>query len=135
MSRASSRRRRRAGSASLEFAFVVVPFLVLLVAAMDLARYFVTQQLLRTVTVAAARECMVLVTGGATDCNTIQAQVESIAPILNPGLLNISASSPLTDTKKKATTVTITSTYPFTFVLPFWAAESGVLSAETTLSF
>jgi Flp pilus assembly protein TadG len=39
----------------LEFALVAVPFLFLLIAAMDLGRYFITQHSLRTLTSEAAR--------------------------------------------------------------------------------
>ena len=36
---------------------------------------------------------------------------------------------------RNVTTVTVSSTYPFTFILPIWTSYSSTLSVGTTLSF
>jgi Flp pilus assembly protein TadG len=117
----------------MEFALVVVPFLFLLLAGTDLARFFASEQQLQTVTSEAARACFVLAQAGES-CVGIQVQVEASAPLLNPGLV-VSASYGPPDPVTNVTTVTASSTFPFTFVLPIWTRDNSTLSAKTTLAF
>jgi hypothetical protein len=122
----------QAGASSLEFALVAVPFSFLLIAATDLGRYFITQHSLRTLTSVAARSVMVNCFGlGACPFATAvpsPQQVWAKVPFLNSALsgASLTASQVLDPTGVRV--VTVSAQYPFTFILPAWAA---ILSVET----
>ena len=138
MSCASSRHRRRpsrgqAGTTSLEFALVAVPFFFLLIAATDLGRYFITQHSLRTLTSETARLAMVICVGSGT-CAAgspvafSQTQTQTLwakAPFLSQ-----QSSWPAAGYGYAGgvSTITVTVQYPFAFVLPVW---SVILPNET----
>ena len=77
----------------MEFALVAVPFLFLLIAAMDLGRYFITQHSLRTLTSEAARSAVVNCFGlGAWPFATAvpsPQQVWANVPFLNSSLQRV----------------------------------------------
>jgi Flp pilus assembly protein TadG len=66
MSNSASARRRRRGSAGLEFAIVGGLFFVMLLAAIDLGRYYLTLHSLRTFAAEASRHGAVAMSGAGT---------------------------------------------------------------------
>src|SRR3974390_2994097 len=64
----------RWGTVSLEFALVAVPFVLIMIAGMDLGRYFITEHSLRTLAAEAARSAMVNCFGSAGGCALTAAQ-------------------------------------------------------------
>ena len=136
MSYASSRRRRpaagRAGTSSLEFALVAVPFLFLLIAATDLGRYFMARHSLRTLTSEAARSAVVNCFGlGTCPFATAVPSPQALwakTPFLTYGQTGSSLTASQSVDPNGIRTITVTAQYPFTFVLPVWAA---IAVAET----
>ena len=119
-------RRRRRGSASLEFAFIAVPFFLLLFGIADMGRYLLFSHGVNAITSEAARYMMVQIMTGSSftnGCHTgssVAAQVESAAPYLDQTQLNFcTTTSTITPTGgTPATKVTVTASYPFTFMFP-----------------
>ena len=137
MSCASSSLRRpsrgQAGTASLEFALVAVPFFLLIVAVTDLGRYFITRDSLRTLTSDAARSAVVNCDGlGACSFTTAVPSPQTLwakAPFLSYGQTGSSLTASQSVDANGVRTITVTAQYPFAFILPAWAAivvnESG----------
>jgi Flp pilus assembly protein TadG len=139
----SSQRRPRlghAGTATLEFALVAIPFVFILLAGMDLGRYFITQHSLRTLVSEAARATLVYCYGATGSCSltpstgTVNWQtVEAKVPFLQSASLtptptaNQSAPDPNTGVR----TISVTVNYPFTFLLPAWIGLNAGLSPIT----
>jgi TadE-like protein len=146
MSPASSRRRGpplgQAGSSSLEFALVAVPFLLLLIAGMDLGRYFITQHSLRTLTSEAARATLVACYGATGSCPLPKVNwqtVEARVPFLNSALLNPlpTANQGAPDPSTGVRIISVTVSYPFTFTLPAWIGlnANSPITETTSLQF
>ena len=121
----SSRRRRR-GSASLEFALIAVPFFLLLFGIADMARYLLFSHGVNAITSEAARYMMVQIMAGSSFTNGCQtgslvaARVQSAAPYLDQTKLTFcTTTSTITPAGgPTATKVTVTASYPFNFMFP-----------------
>jgi TadE-like protein len=128
----------RQGTTSLEFALVAIPFLFILIAGMDLGRYFITQHSLRTLTAEAARSAMVNCFGSTGACNLTPVQktaVETASPFLVPGnflTFTVSQSAPSGDGVR---TITVTAIYPFSFILPVWAGLNGPITVTASVLY
>jgi Flp pilus assembly protein TadG len=136
MSSASNKRRRRAGTSSLEFALIAIPFVLLMVAITDLGRYFATQQELRTMTSVIARSCLLLAMkagGGGATCFKAS-PVGSVGPFIDTTKLTVN-SAYATNSTTGVVTVTVTTRYPFSFMLPLWTSYSGSMSDGTKMSY
>lgn len=131
--------RNRSGSAALEFAFVLWPFLALVFAIFDLGHYMLAQHELRTLAGEIARS--VIINCGANNygslsssCNAnplTTAQEQAIAPILFAG----GASPAVTVTPVGGTIAVTASMSTFPTVLPWWGSLVGGLSATTNLYY
>ena len=134
--RRSNRRRRlsprQAGTTSLEFALVAVPFFFLLIAATDLGRYFITRHSLRTLTSEAARSAVVNCFGpGACSFATAVPSPPDLwtkTPFLTYGQPGSSLTASQSVAPNGVRTITVTAQYPFTFILPVW---TSIRVAET----
>lgn len=128
----SSRRRRlgRRGTAALEFALVGSAFCLLMIAIMDLGRFYATLHSLRTVTGKAARAALVdpLLSG----CSAPALLVASGVPFLQPSLLTLCVTQA---NASGVTRITVTASYPFSFILPNWVASGGTLTDSIALSY
>jgi Flp pilus assembly protein TadG len=144
MSRAFVERRRllagRAGTASLEFALVALPFILLMLAGMDLGRYFITKHSLHTLTSEAVRSMLVNCFNQAAQCNlsaTNKSTVATMVPFLDPNSVTwVTANQSAPDPATGVRTVTVNVTYPFTFALSAWSSlfSSGI-SDTTSLQY
>jgi Flp pilus assembly protein TadG len=145
MSRGFSRRRRpllgQAGTATLEFALVAIPFLFLLIAGTDLGRYFITKHSLHTLTDEAVRLTMVTCFNQTASCSlssTNWQKVETNVPFLSPSSLNPTPTATQTlNTAIGIRTITVTATYPFAFILPAWTAlnANSPITDTTSLQY
>ena len=118
MSPASSRHHRpllgQAGTASLKFALVAIPFFLLLIAGMDLGRYFITQHSLRTLTSEAARSALVYCYGATAACSLPVANkqtVEAKAPFLVAGSITLTASQTAPNPSTGVRTISVSAQY------------------------
>jgi Flp pilus assembly protein TadG len=122
----------RRGTASLEFALVAIPFFMLMLGIIDLSNYFATQQSLETAVSEAQRAAVTSSSANiSNDCSTIKGTVASVVPYLGP---NLSLCVTKT-TSSGVVTVTVTGTYPFTFILAVWSGNNGTLSHTVTTSY
>src|SRR5690348_10073812 len=119
MSHVSARCRRRPigekGSTSLEFAFVAIPFLFLLIAGMDLGRYFITQHSLRTLGAETMRAMLIQCFGQAAACSLPAASRQSAiatVPYLAPASIVLAASQTAPAAGTGFRTITVTAQYP-----------------------
>lgn len=135
MSRAFNSRylRSQAGASSLEFALVAIPFLFLLLAGLDLGRYFMTRHALRTLVTEAARLAVINCAGrGECDAATAlpaPAVAWAMVPFLDAAGANASLSAQQTvDQATGITTVVATASYEFAFVLPAWTGMNGTFT-------
>jgi Flp pilus assembly protein TadG len=142
MSRAFAKCRRgpigEAGSTSLEFALVAVPFLFLLIAGMDLGRYFITQHSLRTLGAEAMRATLIQCFGQTTACTLPTANRQSAiatVPYLMAGSTVLTASQTAPAVGTGFRTVTVTAQYPFAFILPAWTGLNVNSPLTETMSF
>jgi Flp pilus assembly protein TadG len=144
MSHVSNNRRRpqlgQSGTSSLEFALVGIPFLFMLIAGMDLGRYFITQHSLRTLVSEAVRSA-VINCFGLTSCN-YQTAVPSPSAVWAkvPFLSSTGPNASLTASQSYngATgirTITATATYGFTFFLPTWTGLTGTITETTKRNY
>src|SRR5215472_1173139 len=123
--RVRSSRRRRRGSASLEFALIALPFFLLLFGITDMGRYLLFSHGVNAISSEAARYMMVQIMANPRPtnkvCNTsssVAAQVASAAPYLDQTQLRLTIcttpfSPPAGGTP--AINVTVTASYPFQF--------------------
>jgi Flp pilus assembly protein TadG len=125
---------------SLEFAFVAVAFFLLLFAGIDLSRYFLTWHGLNTLAAEAARAWMVN-NGPAYSCahptSGTAATVAQSAPFLKPNRLTLCVIKNQTTSNGvvTSTTLVVTASYPFSFMIPPLSAANGTLSSATTLTY
>jgi hypothetical protein len=110
------------GTASLEFALVAIPFLLMLIAGTDLGRYFLTQHSLRTATSTAARSMLI-------SCYPLGPSCTSVAEQFVPFLGTISPTVTVDAANRK---IDISSQYSFTFILPAWAGLNPLKVTDTT---
>lgn len=141
MSPASNSWRRHSlgqdGTSSLEFALVAIPFVFMLLATMDLGRYFITAHSVHTLVDEATRSAVVNCFG-LQSCNygtavPTPSVVWNKVPFLSSSVTGASlTASQSYDTGTGIRTITTTATYPFSFVLPAWTGlfTSGI--SETT---
>lgn len=133
MSRASSRRRLgRAGSTSLEAALTAVLLVNLIVVALDVGRYFLTEHSLRAVTSEAVRAAVADSELG--DCSAPKARVGAIAPMLEPAQLVLCVTREGLNTYGLVT-VKATATYPFSAMSPLLSALDGTVSERASLTY
>jgi hypothetical protein len=120
---------------------VVVPFVFLLFGGLDLGRYFITQHSLRTLISEAARATLVACYGSSIACPLPAASKTTVAakvPFLVPGSINwVTASQSAPNANTGVRTISITATYPFTFVLPAWVGlnANSPIGESTSLQF
>jgi Flp pilus assembly protein TadG len=135
------------GSVVVEFAMIGFIFFALLLGAVDLGRYQITVQSLHDVTAEAARVAL-LHAGQATASNgqngtsattlmtgaALKAAVTASnpTPFLAPASLNVT--SALTSPNGVAT-ITVTATYPFTFLAPLLPGGASTLTDSVSLSY
>ncbi|CAN7756802.1 pilus assembly protein [Bradyrhizobium sp. LjRoot220] len=128
------------GVGPLEFCLVAVPLFTLMFAILDLGRYAITMQSLRTLANAGARTWMI------NDCyvNSVMsrtsptcsgdplpsaAEKKAVAPMLG-GL------SPTLNTTAGASILTVTASVPsFNMLMPIWGTALNAPSASTTIPF
>jgi Flp pilus assembly protein TadG len=142
MSRAFARRRNllmgNAGSTSLEFALVAIPFLFMLIAGMDLGRYFITQHSLRTLGSEAVRSTLIYCFGQNTACSLPAANkqtAKAMVPFLAAGSIGLTASQTAPVAGTGFRTITVTAQYPFAFILPAWTGLNVNSPLTETMSF
>jgi Flp pilus assembly protein TadG len=126
----SSRQLGRRGTAALEFGLVCAAFALLLLAVMDLGRFYLTLHSLHTVLGSATRAALVDPT--LSGCTTPVQRVASSAPFLQSSALSLCVTQGVSG---GMTTVTVTASYPFNAVLPAWAGAAITLSDSTTASY
>src|SRR5215472_8135126 len=138
----SSRRRRR-GSASMEFALIALPFSLLLFGITDMARYLLVSHGVNTITSEAARYMMVQIMAGSSFTNgcqtssSVAAQVASAAPYLDQVQLTFcTTTSTITPAGgTPATKVTVTASYPFQFMCPAGWGSNPTLQGAAGVEF
>ena len=130
-------RLERGGTSSLEFALVAIPFIFMIIAGMDLGRYFITQHSLRTLISEAIRSAVINCSDrGACNYATavpVPSAVWAQAPFLNATAPHATLTAGQTiDGATGVRTITATATYGFSFILPVWQGVDGTLT-ETTV--
>lgn len=136
MSRAfSNLRQDRRGVTSLEFGIVAVLLLSLIIASMDLGRYYIITTSLRALVQEAARSTLAICSTSVVNC-TAQVTVGSVSQIV-----------PFLDTSKledysvtftggtSTLVVTATASYSFVPFTPLWASLAGKITETSRLSF
>jgi Flp pilus assembly protein TadG len=135
------------GSVVVEFAMVGFIFFVLLLGAVDIGRYQITVQSLHDVTAEAAR--VALLHAGQTTASDAQngtsttplmsnaalkaaVTAPNLTPFLTPASLIVT--SALTSPNGVAT-ITVTATYPFTFLAPLLPGGASTLTDSVSLSY
>lgn len=120
----------RSGTTTLEFSLIGGAFFLLIFGGMDLGRYYITLHSLHTVLGGAVRAAIINPT--LTGCTAPAALVAAQAPFLQPSLLSLCVTRA---TSSGVTTISVTASYNFNFVVPIWSSSSGTLSDTTTLSY
>jgi Flp pilus assembly protein TadG len=126
--------RGRAGVTSLEFALVVVAFFLMLFGVVDVARYFLTWHGLNSVASEAARASQVnnwSFACGHPSSGTA-ATVAGAAPFLATSQLTLCV---VKGTSTGLTTISVTASYPFSFMIALFAGANGTLQAQTALTY
>jgi Flp pilus assembly protein TadG len=120
----------RAGLASLEFAVITLPFFLLLLCGMDMGRYLIVEHSVRT---AAADAIRAIAVNSSLTNDQCKQQVAPSVPFLDSGSLHMTCTSNK-NTTTGVTTATVTASYPFSFLLPVFAAgdPAGGSLTETT---
>lgn len=136
------------GSVAVEFAMIGFVFFVLLLGAVDIGRYQFTVQSLHDITAEAARVAL-LYAGNATATNSqnggsnttlmsnaaLKSAVTSpnnLTPFLAPASLSITGTPSTLD---GVATITVTATYPFTFLAPLLPSGAITLTDSVSLSY
>jgi Flp pilus assembly protein TadG len=130
----------RSGTASLEFALVAIPFVFILIAGMDLGRYFITQHSLRTLTSEAVRATLLVCNASNIACplpSGSKTAVWAKVPFLSSTSQNASLAANQTapDSTTGVRTITATVNYQITFILPAWTGLNGTITETTSLSY
>ena len=122
----------------LQFAFVAIPFVLLLLAGMDLGRYFITQHSLRTLVSEAVRATMITCYGNTSLCNLPSANETTVAaqaPFLNSGSITWVTANQSAPDANGVRTISVTVSYPFIFVLPAWVSLNASSPITESISF
>ena len=125
----------RAGNSVLQFALVSIVLFTLVFGITDLARYFLAWQGLNTVASEAARASMVnnkWTFACANPTSGTAANVAAAAPFLSTSALTLCVTS---STSNGITTVSVTASYPFTFMIAPLSAANATLTAATQLAY
>jgi hypothetical protein len=129
--------RGQAGTTSLEFALVAIPFVFMMIAGTDLGRYFITKDSLHTLVDEATRSTVVnCFNQKACPYGTAIPTPSNLwtkVPFLDQTLAGVSlTASQAFDAATGIRTITATANYPFAFILPIWMGlfSSGI--TETT---
>ena len=137
------------GGVAVEFAMIGLTFFVLLLGAVDIARYQITMQSLDDISAEAAR--VALVYAGQTSAANAQ-NGTSNSPLMSGAALKAAVTSPnnltpflapasLTLTTASSTsasgvpTITVTASYPFAFVGPLLPGGNQTLSQSAAISY
>lgn len=136
----------RSGVAALEFALVLLPFVLLMVGTMEIGRYFFTVQSLRTMVANAARMAMIdgtlasvtaIPAGTGTNCsntyaltNSLRDTVIAATPFLD-GTVKVCINNP---SGTGARTVLVKASYTFSSVIPQLPVNMTITD-QTTLTF
>src|SRR4051812_30441168 len=137
----------RSGAVAVEFGIIGLVFFILLLGAVDLGRYQITLQSLRDISAGASRVALLdrgqvasVVGAGGSATNksdtALKAAVTSptnLTPFLPPASLTIVTSEPTSLTGVR--TITVTATYPFSFLAPLLPGGPITLSDSTALSY
>ncbi len=119
----------RRGATALEFGLVGSIFFLICFSVLDLGRYFLTLTELRVATNAAARSALVDCYR-ASACQLSSTEIQTIAaaePFLDPNDLNLTVTQSSQGTS--STSITVTGSYPFTFLLPAWQSYIGLTTS------
>jgi Flp pilus assembly protein TadG len=123
-----------AGLTTLDFVLVSGVFFLLLFGAMDVARYFLTWHGLNTIVSEAARASMInnwTYSCGHPTAGTA-ATIASSAPFLDTSQLQLCVTSSVSSGQ---TTVSVTASYPFSFMISLLSGADGTLTASTALTY
>jgi Flp pilus assembly protein TadG len=125
----------RTGVTSLEFGLVALLFLTVLIACMDLGRYYLVEHSLRTVAAEAARMYMADYNsnGGRVDTPPTQTDYAAIAPFINNGNLSVIMSQANTVRSGGGIEFKVTAQYAFTAYSPIWTVLNGTITETTVL--
>jgi Flp pilus assembly protein TadG len=130
----------RSGIASLEFALILMPFMVLLIAVFDIGRYLFTVQAMTTLMMNAERAIMISPGLGSQPlCGVTVASWTSMMGITPPPLLDPTQGTICINTisPQGVYQIQVTVTYPFAADLPGLSglAPNGKLIETATNSF
>jgi Flp pilus assembly protein TadG len=136
------------GAVAVEFAMIGFTFFVLLLGAVDVARYEITVQSLHDISAEAAR--VALLYAGKTSATNAQ-NGTSTTPLMTDAALTLAVTSPnLTPFLAPASltlhgvpstsaggvpTITVTASYPFAFVGPLLPGGTQTLSQSAAVSY
>jgi Flp pilus assembly protein TadG len=145
-SSASARPRRRRfrigerGTTSLEFALVGGLFVSLLLGAIEIGRYMMTLESVRTATAEAVRQVTIRgsqnMIAGSAACTDLAGPLGSVAarvPVLQASLLTVTMSG--CATQAGITTVQISVQYPFTFTISLFGATNRPITEAAQAVF
>ena len=138
ISRLRSLWHNRAGVAAMEFGLIAIPLFFIIIATTDLGRYFLTQHSVRTLTAEAGRTVMVSCFNATAPCSLTSAQstaVKARTPFLIPTRTALSATQAARASGNDVRTITVTATYPFTFIFNLWSGLSGDITETTTMTY
>jgi Flp pilus assembly protein TadG len=135
------------GSVAVEFAMIGFIFFVLLLGAVDIGRYQITVQSLHDVSAEAARVAL-LYAGQTTATNgqngmaatTLMTNAALKSSVTSPNLTPFLAPASLTVTSALTSfngvaTITVTATYPYTFLAPLLPGGARTLTDSVSLSY
>jgi Flp pilus assembly protein TadG len=129
------RRLDRAGVTSLEFGLVALLFLTVLIACMDLGRYYLVEHSLRTVAAEAVRVYMTCYNsnGERTCAQPTRAEYAAIAPFINNANLLVTVSQTSSARTHTGIEFTAIARYTFTSYSPIWTVLNGTITESTVL--
>jgi Flp pilus assembly protein TadG len=129
----------RAGVTSIEFAATSVMFLFLIFAVLDLARYFVYQQFLQTLTNEVAHAALLDSTlttdGNSVGFSDLPAGFSAATGIVPTGGLSQLQLNVYTTTMFGPSTLTVSSQYTFSAFSPLWASLDGPVTDTVTYTY
>jgi Flp pilus assembly protein TadG len=135
LTRAGRTIRSRHGAAALEFALVGALLFCFLIGILEVGRYMITLEAVRTVTAEAVRVATLRgsanLNDGGVPCQSLSGSLAGAVdtgPILAPGSLTIGLSG--CTTQGGMTSVTVTVTYPFTSAIPLIATSTRSLQDQ-----
>lgn len=138
MSFVCSNRRQRAvaGVTSLELAACFTLFMVLVLAVVDISRYFMFEYSLWNLAAAAARQGMgdSSLTSGLGGFPSIPATLQSELPMLDPASVTLVVTQP-SQVLGGVNTLTVTASTQFTTITPGLSGLDGKMSVSVTFSY